>query len=106
MLADSIPLELKQMFALYFFTPTPQSGIVCRCLIRQCGAPSFLRSYPPPSSTRQLVHSTINDGICTSPTQSVANLLFPLIFLPYLKNIYGNGSMTTVRNASRVVAHW
>ncbi len=36
----------------------------------------------------------------------VAKRLRPLIFLPYLKNIYGNGSIATVKNASRLVAHW
>ena len=35
----------------------------------------------------------------------VAKRLFPLIFFPYLKKIYGNGIMPTVKKASRLVAH-
>jgi hypothetical protein len=37
---------------------------------------------------------------------ATANRLFPLIFFPYLKKIYGNGIMPTVKKASKLVAHW
>ena len=39
------------------------------------------------------------------PDQSVANLLLRLIFLPYLKNRYGNGSIASVKKPRREDAH-
>lgn len=38
-------------------------------------------------------------------SQSVAYLLLPLILLPYLKNRYGNGSMSSVRKPKSEDAH-
>jgi hypothetical protein len=35
----------------------------------------------------------------------VAKRLFPRIFLPYLKKIYGNGNMARLKNASKLEAH-
>jgi hypothetical protein len=36
---------------------------------------------------------------------ALAKRLLPLIFFPYLKKIYGNGIIATVKNANKLVAH-
>ena len=39
-------------------------------------------------------------------SHALAKRLLPLIFFPYLKKIYGNGIIATVKNANKLVAHW
>lgn len=40
------------------------------------------------------------------PYAYMANLLLALSRFPYLKKSQGNGAMATIKNASRLDAHW